>query len=96
MPTYIILARMNQQGVQTAKDIPRRRAAAAKAAEDLGLTLRQTYLCMGKYDVVLILDAPDGEAVAKFALTIGSWGNLSTQTMRAFDEGEMDAILSDL
>ena len=51
---------------------------------------------MGKYDVVLILDAADGAAVAKFALKIGSWGNLTTQTMRAFDENEADAILSDL
>ena len=64
--------------------------------EDLGMTRRQTSLCMGKYDIVLILDAPDGEALAKLALTIGSWGNLSTQTMRAFDENEMAAILSNL
>ena len=96
MPTYIVLARMTQQGVETAKDIPKRRAAAAKAAEELGMTLRESYLCMGKYDVVLILDAPDGAAVAKFALKIGAWGNLTTQTMRAFDENEADAILSDL
>ena len=96
MPTYIVLARMTQQGVQTAKDIPKRRAAAAAAAEELGMSLRDAYLTMGHYDVVLILDAPGGEAMAKFALKIGSWGNLSTQTLRAFDEGEMDAILSDL
>lgn len=96
MATYIVLARMTQQGVQTAKDIPQRRAAAAKAAEDLGLTLRDAFLCMGKYDVVLIVDAPNGEAMAKFALKIGSWGNLTTQTMRAFDDNEIETILSDL
>jgi uncharacterized protein with GYD domain len=96
MPTYIMLGRMTQQGVQTAKDIPKRRSAAAAAAEALGMSLRGAYLTMGRYDVVLVLDAPDGEAMAKFALKIGSWGNLSTQTLRAFDEGEMDAIVADL
>jgi uncharacterized protein with GYD domain len=96
MPTYIVLARMTQQGVQTAKDIPKRRAAAAAAAEELGMSLRDAYLTMGHYDVVLILDAPNGEAMAKFALKIGAWGNLSTQTLRAFDDSEVDAILSDL
>ena len=68
MPTYIVLARMTQQGVQTATDIPKRRAAAAAAAEELGMKLREAYLTMGHYDVVLILDAPGGEAMAKFAL----------------------------
>lgn len=96
MPTYIVLARMTQQGVQTAKEIPRRRAAAAKTAEELGMTLRDAFLCMGKYDVVLILDAPNGEAMAKFALRIGARGNLTTQTLRAFDDDEVDSILSDL
>jgi uncharacterized protein with GYD domain len=96
MATYIVLARMTQQGVQTAKEIPKRRAAAKEAAEALGLNLREAYLTMGKYDVVLILDAPNGEAMAKFVLKIGTWGNLTTQTLRAFSDSEADAIVSDL
>jgi uncharacterized protein with GYD domain len=96
MPTYIVLAHMTQQGVQNAKEIPQRRAAAKETAEALGITLRESYLTMGAYDVVFVLDAPDGEAMAKFALKIGMRGNLSTQTLRAFGEAEMDALLSDL
>jgi uncharacterized protein with GYD domain len=96
MATYIVLARMTQQGVQTAKEIPKRRAAAKEAAQALGLTLREAYLTMGKYDVVLILDAPNGEAMAKFVLKIGAWGNLTTQTLRAFNDSEADAIVGDL
>ena len=51
---------------------------------------------MGKYDVVLVLDAPNGEAMAKFVLKIGALGNLTTQTLRAFSDSEADAIVSDL
>jgi uncharacterized protein with GYD domain len=51
---------------------------------------------MGAYDVVLIVDAPNGEAMAKFALQVGMRGNLTTQTLRGFDETETEAILSDL
>ncbi len=96
MPTYIVLAHMTQQGVQNAKEIPQRRAAAQETAEALGMTLRESYLTMGAYDVVLVLDAPNGETMAKFALQIGMRGNLTTQTLRGFNETETDAILSDL
>ena len=96
MPTYIVLANMTQQGVQSAKDIPQRRAAAKDAAQALGITWRESYLTMGAHDVVLVLDAPNGETVAKFVLQIGMRGNLSTQTLRAFTDAETDALLSDL
>jgi uncharacterized protein with GYD domain len=96
MPTYIVLANMTQQGVQSAKEIPQRRAAAKDAAQALGITWREVYLTMGAHDVVFVLDAPNGETVAKFVLQIGMRGNLSTQTLRAFTEAETDALLSDL
>ena len=96
MPTYIVLANMTQQGVQSAKEIPQRRAAAKDAAQALGITWREVYLTMGAHDVVFVLDAPNGETVTKFVLQIGMRGNLSTQTLRAFTEAETDALLGDL
>jgi uncharacterized protein with GYD domain len=38
MATNIVLAKMTQQGVQTVKDIPQRRAGAKEAAKALGIT----------------------------------------------------------
>jgi uncharacterized protein with GYD domain len=96
MPTYIVLANMTQQGVQTVKDIPQRRAAAKDAAKALGITWRDSFLTMGQYDVVFIVEAPDGETMAKFALQTGMKGNLSTHTMRAFSDAETDALVASL
>jgi uncharacterized protein with GYD domain len=96
MPTYVVLAKMTEQGIQSAKEIPNRREATRKAAADLGMTLREGMLTMGRYDVVLILDAPDDAAMAKFALQTGMRGNLSTETLRAFSEAEVDEILGSL
>jgi uncharacterized protein with GYD domain len=96
MATYLVLAKMTQQGVQSAKDIPQRRAAAKETAKAMGITWRDGYMTMGQYDVVLILDAPDDETMARFALQIGTRGNLSTQTLRAFSEAESDAITGTL
>ena len=95
MPTYVVLGQLTQQGMQTIKDVPQRRAAA-DSAEALGITLRERMLTMGRYDVVMILDAPDDQAVAKFVLQTGMRGNLSTETMRAFSEGESETLLGSL
>jgi uncharacterized protein with GYD domain len=95
MPTYVVLAKLTQQGIQTIKDVPKRRAAW-ESAQALGITLRERMLTMGRYDVVMILDAPDDEAVAKFALQTGMRGNLSTETLRAFSEPESEALLASL
>jgi uncharacterized protein with GYD domain len=46
--------------------------------------------------MVVISDAPDGETVAKIALTIGSKGNIRTETLRAFTEDEYRKIISEI
>jgi uncharacterized protein with GYD domain len=51
---------------------------------------------MGQNDVAFVLESPNSEAIAKFALTLGIRGNLSTQTPRAFSTDEVDALLRDL
>ncbi len=96
MPTYISLMKFTEQGIRNVKDHPKRREAAAKAIEGLGGKLLHTYLTMGRYDVVAIVEAPDDDTAAKFAVITGMQGNVSTETMRALDEGEFDRLLKSL
>ncbi len=96
MPTYIALLRLTSQGAKALKDSPKRRDAAAKAIESLGGKLVHTYLTMGRYDFVAIVEAPDDEAAAKFALITGSQGNVSTETLRAFSEADFQRLLKSL
>jgi len=96
MPTYISLMRFTEQGIKAVKDHPKRREAAAKGIEAMGGKLLHTYLTMGRYAVVAVVDLPDDDAAAKFALITGRQGNVSTETMRAFDEGEFDRLLNSL
>jgi uncharacterized protein with GYD domain len=94
MARYIVLAKMTQQGIQNAKEIPQRRAAGRETAKTLGITWVDSYLTMGGYDVVIVLDAPESEAIAKFVLQIGMRGNLATETLRAFSDEEVDRLLA--
>jgi uncharacterized protein with GYD domain len=58
--------------------------------------MKQTFWTLGSHDVVAIFDAPDDTAITAFTLSIGAAGNVRTQTLRAFDRGEMNAILAKL
>ena len=96
MPTYIALMRYTEQGIKSIKDSPKRRLAAAKAIAAVGGKLLHTYLTLGRYDLVAIIEAPDDDVAAKFALMTGSAGNVSTETMRAFPEAEYDRLIKSL
>jgi uncharacterized protein with GYD domain len=51
---------------------------------------------MGQYDAVLISEFPSDEACAKFALSAGALGNISTETLKAFDEAAYRNIIGSL
>jgi uncharacterized protein with GYD domain len=51
---------------------------------------------MGRYDAVVISEAPDDEAAAKFALGTAMQGNVRTETLRAFSEAEFMKIVAAL
>ncbi len=96
MATYIVLLRYTQQGIQKIKEGPARIDAAKKAFRAMGAEMKQFYLVMGRYDAVVIAEAPNDETVAKLALAIGSQGAIQTETLRAFPEDEFRKIIAAL
>ena len=51
---------------------------------------------MGQYDMVVVVEAPDDETIAKPALAIGARGTSRTVTIRAFTEAEYRKIIGGL
>ena len=96
MPHYVTLLRYTQQGAAKIKESPARLDAAKKAAEAAKGKIHSWYLTMGKYDAVIISEFPNDEASAKFMLATGALGNVSTQPMKAFTEGEYRKIVASL
>ena len=96
MPTFISYLNYTDQGIRTVKDAPNRVEAARAAIKNLGGELKDFYLTTGQYDFLLIVDAPDAEAMAKFNLTLAQQGNVRTTTVRGFAEDEFYSILADL
>ena len=96
MAHYVTLVRYTQQGISKIKDSPSRLDGAKKAAEAEGGKIHTWHLTMGQYDAVLISEFPSDEACAKFALSAGALGNISTETLKAFDEATYRNIIGSL
>jgi len=96
MATYITLLRYTQQGITTVKQAPGRIDAARQGYRALGAELKALYLVLGRYDFVALVEAPDDATAAKAALALGSKGNVSSETLRAFTEDEFRKIVAEL
>ena len=96
MPTYVLLSRFTQQGLERIKEGPARLEAARKTLESLGGELKQFCLTMGQYDAVVVVEAPDDQTVARFSIAIGAQGNVQIETLRAFDEDQYRELIAGL
>ena len=68
MPMFICTLNWTEQGIRSVKESPKRAQAARDLAKKLGVEIKEVYLTSGDSDLLLILDTPDGDNVAKFAL----------------------------
>ena len=96
MPTFILALSWTDQGVRSVKDSPKRLAAGKEVAKKLGVEIKQTFLTSGDQDLLVIVESPSGDNVAKFALALSALGNVRTRTMRAWTESEYQKIMSEL
>ena len=96
MSTYISLISLTQKGIENIKESPARLDQAKAAFKAMGAELKQFYLVTGRYDMVVISEAPDDETVSKVALAIASGGSIRTETLRAFTEEEYRKIIAEL
>ena len=93
MPVYVTLFKWTDQGRTKTKDLAARHADGLQRVKDAGGTEIGTYVTMGQYDMVSIVEAPNDEAIAKIALGIAGRGNASTETMRAFTMDEVGKLV---
>ena len=90
MATYIVLANFTDQGIRNIKDTTKRADAFAKS---MGVSVKEIYWTLGAHDIVCVVEGPDDAAITAIGLALGKSGNVRTQTLRAFSQANMDAIL---
>jgi len=96
MATYVMLVNYTQKGIENIKESPARLDAVKQAFQAMGGELKQFYLVLGRYDIVVVGEVPDDETAAKLALAVGSGGSVRTETLKAFSEDEYRNIIAAL
>jgi uncharacterized protein with GYD domain len=81
------------KGIRNVADTSKRADAAKELAKKVGAKVRDLFWTIGRYDVALILEAPDDETMVTFGLSAGELGNVRSETLRAFSQAEINQIL---
>src|SRR5919204_6956121 len=85
-----------EQGISKIKESSDRYNSFKASLEKAGGRLIRGYYTFGEYDVVIIIEAPNDEAVMSMMLKVGSAGNVRTKTVKAFTAEEGWKIIKDL
>lgn len=93
MPGYLTLWKWTAQGLQNAAGTVDRAEAFRGEAERAGAQLVDFRWLQGEWDGYFVTEAPDDLTMTAGLLRLLSAGNVTTQTMRAYDANEMRQII---
>ena len=80
---FICYLNWTDQGAKAVKGVASRHENLKTEIAGLGGRLVGGYVTRGQYDVVLVLEMPDGDAMTKLSVGLLSRGNVRTTTVRA-------------
>ncbi len=93
MPTYIMLSKLSDQGLQTLRANPERLREVNRDVEELGARVLHQWFILGPYDFVNIVEAPDAKTVAQVSVAISARGSTALESYEAIDVGELVELL---
>jgi uncharacterized protein with GYD domain len=85
MATYIILSRFSPEAFKDPKDF---KTLAATVSEKIktecpGVTWKESYATLGRFDAVDVVEAADVKEVERAAMIIRAYGHSTTETLAA-------------
>jgi uncharacterized protein with GYD domain len=93
---FILSLNFTEQGIRNIKDAPKRAQAARDLAKKVGVEIKQVFLTSGDSDLLVIAETANGDNMAKFALALGSQGNVRSRTARAWPMEEYAKLVAEL
>ncbi len=91
---FVVLIDFTDKARQNPKSIQEFAAKMSESAKSLGVTIEQRYWAIGgMHDIVVVLDAPDGNAVAKMIIRGQASGNVVPKIMRVWTDEERVEIV---
>ncbi|WP_454751966.1 GYD domain-containing protein [Cupriavidus necator] len=95
MTTYVILSRLAPDAFTDPKDLKKLAGTVAEKikTECPAVTWKDSYLTLGRFDVVDIVESDDLKQLERAALIIRAYGHAATETLQATPWDEFIAAL---
>jgi uncharacterized protein with GYD domain len=88
VPTFILLSTLTPQGMQTLRVTPERLLEVNREVEAFGGRVLRQWALLGPYDFLTVIEAPDGESVARLSFELSARGSATFETLPALDAEE--------
>lgn len=97
MAFYITLYKLTDQGRKTIKDSPKRaRESVARLEKSAGIKVHHVLYTSGRYDMVVISEAPNDQSANLAALSLMMAGNVIGETLHGYTIDEIEKVVGKL
>jgi len=97
MPLYVTLYKFSDQGRKSIKDSPKRmRDTITRLEKTPGVKVHQALYTSGRYDIVVVSEAPNDQVANMVALGVISAGNVVGETLHAYSIDDIEKVVAKL
>ena len=93
MRTFLLLATLSPQGVQTLATTPERVLEVNREIERVGGRVIRQWALLGAYDFLNVVEAPDERTIARITVELAARGSASFETLVAIPVEELITLL---
>ncbi|HEU5423339.1 MAG TPA: GYD domain-containing protein [Nitrolancea sp.] len=93
MPMFVILGHFTDQGAKNVKELLPAFQKNRANGEKLGIKLHGWYLTQGRYDFIVLVEAPDEKVMLQQTLAVAGHGLTRSETLRAYPIEEVQQML---
>jgi uncharacterized protein with GYD domain len=83
MSLFIMFSTLTDEGRKTVTHNPERIEEVNREIENMGAYVIAQYACLGQYDFISLIEAPDNEAIARVSIELGARGTIQVMTLPA-------------
>jgi uncharacterized protein with GYD domain len=93
MAMFVVLGTFTDQGARNIQNLRKGVEENMARGERLGIKIHGWYLTQGRYDLVVVAEAPDAETMLAQAAGVAGTGNMRTETLRAYTLDDAEQVL---
>ncbi len=86
MPTYVFLVNLTEKGKSALSEVKRHGRELMEYVETLKGTAKGSFMTLGRYDLIEIIDLPDDMAALKYSMKSTESGLKDVETLKGFTQ----------